>query len=285
VSSDPPEADQPEPRVPGERRPLSFLAAAGWTFAVSLTLGIVIQLCDDARPGASADLVTFTTAYVLTHLVALFVLLRIYEPESSIREVIGLRKTSVPAMLLALPLGAGAYPTMNALDDLVSRRFPLTEDETALVVKLVSAGTPSRRVFLVASLVFLLPLVEDVFFRGFLFGGLKKGRTLMMAVVGTALFYALAQGDVRSLPSALVLGLTLSWLRAHTGSLVPAMLAHAAYAAVPVVHLLLGQDPAHDTYPRALLLGGAVATILCAAAVHFAAAKDPRAALARLADG
>jgi membrane protease YdiL (CAAX protease family) len=280
--SSPPASDR---SGPGERRSISFLAAAGWTFALSLTLGIVVQLCEEARPGASADLVTFTTAYVLTHLVGLFVLLRIYEPAGSIREVIGLRKTSIVAIVLALPLGAGAYPSMDALDDLLARKFPLTDDETALLVKLVSTETPSRRAFLIASLVFLLPLAEDVFFRGFLFGGLKKGRTLTMAVLGTALFYALSQGDMRSLPSALVLGLTLAWLRAQTGSLVPAMLAHVGYAAVPAVHLLLGQDPAHDSYPRILVVAGAALTIGCAAAVHFGAARDPKAALARLADG
>jgi membrane protease YdiL (CAAX protease family) len=277
--------DDSEPRVPGERRSISFLAAAGWTYALWLTVGIVVQLCDEARPGAASDLVTFTAAYVVTHLIALFVLLRIYEPEGSIRAVTGLRKTSVLVTVLAVPLGAGAYPTMNALDGLMTRRLPLTEEETTFIVKLVSADTSSRRVFLVASLAFLVPLVEDIFFRGFLFGGVKKGRTLLISVVGTALFYALAQGDVRSFPSAFALGLTLTWLRAQTGSLIPAMLAHLAYAAVPVTHLLLGQDPVHDLYPRPLMLGGAALAIACAAAAHFIAAKDPRAIQARLADG
>jgi membrane protease YdiL (CAAX protease family) len=284
VTSDPPEDDS-EPRTPGERRPISFLAGAGWTFAVSLTLGIVVELCEELRPGATGDLVTFSAAYVLTHLVALFVLLRVYEPEGSIREVVGLRKTSVVACLLALPLGAGAYPTMNALDEMVARRFPITEDESALLTKLVTTGTPSRSAFLAVSLAFALPLVEDVFFRGFLFGGLKKGRTLLSAVMGTAIFYALAQGDPRSIGSALALGLTLSWLRAQTGSLIPAMLAHVAYAAIPVIHLLRSQDPLHDAYARPLLIGGAALTLACAAAVHFLAAKDPRALQNRLADG
>jgi membrane protease YdiL (CAAX protease family) len=284
VTSDPPEDDS-EPRIPGERRPLTLLAGVVWTFAVSMTFTIVVQLCEEARPGASADLVTFTAAYVLTYLVALFALLRIYEPDSSIREVIGLRKTSILAMVLAIPIGAGAYPTMNALDDLVSRRFPLTDEESEFLVKLVTTETPSRRVFLVASVAFLLPLVEDIFFRGFLFGGIKKGRTFLTAVVATAVFYSLAQGDSRALPSAFVVGLTLSWLRARTGSLIPAMLAHAAYAAVPVIHLLRGQDPAHDAYARPVLIGGAILAIVCAAGAHFASAKNQRAVLARLADG
>jgi membrane protease YdiL (CAAX protease family) len=284
VTSDPPE-DESEPQKPGERRQLTLLAGVVWTFAVSMTFAIVVQLCEEARPGAQGDLVTFTAAYVLTYLVALFAMLRMYEPEGSIREVIGLRKTSIVATLLAIPIGAGAYPTMNALDDLIARRFPMDDDASEFVAKLVTAETPSRRVFLVASVAFLLPLVEDIFFRGFLFGGIKKGRTFLTAVVATAVFYSLVQGDSRGLPSAFVVGLTLSWLRARTGSLIPAMLAHAAYAAVPVIHLLRGQDPAHDAYARPVLIGGAIAAIVCAVGAHFASAKDQRAVLARLADG
>ena len=124
----------------------------------------------------------------------------------------------------------------------------------------------------------VIPLAREVFFRGILFGELRRPRdargagdgagSTVIAVVGSALLFAVFSLDWRSMPTALVLGLSLGWLRARTGSLVAPVVAHLAFWAVEGIPILRGADPAADvTYPLRWIVGGAVVTLLALAAL------------------
>ena len=258
---------KPNPK-PTARKPMSFLGGAGWSIALWLGVSVAVQLTDEARPGARADLVSVTACHLFVHLGLLFALLRIYEPESPVREVLALRSVRWPVLPLAALAGAGCYPTLSLLDAYLSRNATLDDDDLEVLSRLTDAHTTGSRVALALSLVVVAPLAEELFFRGFLYGALRAGRPVVTALIGTAAYYALAHPDPFSFGSTLTLGLLVTWLRAETGSLVPAALAHAAYAAVPVARLLAGRDP--DTYARAWTLGGAAAAIVAAWLVRVA---------------
>jgi membrane protease YdiL (CAAX protease family) len=82
----------------------------------------------------------------------------------------------------------------------------------------------------------MAPFVEELFFRGFVFGLYQKRQPLWVAyVVSSALFTVLhlepGRMNVQQMAGLSVgvflLGALLAWLYQHTGSLFPGMLAHA----------------------------------------------------------
>jgi membrane protease YdiL (CAAX protease family) len=80
----------------------------------------------------------------------------------------------------------------------------------------------------------LVPFAEELFFRGLgvrvltIFGSL-------VAVVGTAVVFALAHGIPVAIPALGFFALLLGWLRLSTDSVWPCVLAHAAYNGVGVL--------------------------------------------------
>ena len=99
--------------------------------------------------------------------------------------------------------------------------------------------------------VVILPAVcEELFFRGWVlaaFAGAspRRGRAVAAVLLQAAAFAAFHLLPER-MPQTFVLGVVLGWITLTTGSLVPAILAHAAHNAVPLVLLALvadGRDP------------------------------------------
>lgn len=85
-------------------------------------------------------------------------------------------------------------------------------------------------------LVTLTPFAEELFFRGL---GVRVLGFLgsMGAIVGTALAFGLAHGILVALPSLVVFGVGLAWVRIRAESIWPGVIAHAAYNGVALALL------------------------------------------------
>jgi membrane protease YdiL (CAAX protease family) len=266
-------------------KPLSFLAAASWTVALTLLLGVAVAFTEMARAGASTDLVNVTACHALAYSLVLFVMLRLYAPAVSVRQALALRPASPLHAVLAAVAGAGLYPALSELDELFARRFPHSDEDVAAASKLLDATTTPGRVMLVVSLVMLMPVAEELFFRGMLFGGIKKGRTAPVAIGTTALCFMVSQQDPRGFASCLALGLLLGWLRAQSGSVVSSIAAHAAFFLVPILPIALGRPGAAEiTYSWRWMAAGIAAGALAALAASWLAARDRAARDASAAD-
>jgi uncharacterized protein len=104
----------------------------------------------------------------------------------------------------------------------------------------------------------LVPMVEETFFRGFLYGGLRgrfgaRGAMLISAIVFTALHLTLD----RFIP-ILVLGLILAWLYERTGSIVPGIFLHATNNAVALAAYLVVKNLNLPDVPLGILFGGLI---------------------------
>jgi membrane protease YdiL (CAAX protease family) len=82
------------------------------------------------------------------------------------------------------------------------------------------------------------PLVEELFFRGLLFGSLRPHRGFWPAALLTAISFGLGHGLVLGLPTALM-GLYFCWQVEQDDSLLPAFLLHAANNTAAVILALL----------------------------------------------
>ena len=91
--------------------------------------------------------------------------------------------------------------------------FPLGDTATAKTIMTVYA-------------VVLAPVIEEILFRGYLLGGLRRYGN-RFAVIASASLFALMHGNLSQFLSALCIGLLLGYARVRYGSLLVCMFAHA----------------------------------------------------------
>lgn len=138
-------------------------------------------------------------------------------------------------------------------------------------------------------LVALLPACgEEIFFRGWVLSACAgdrptRGRAVAAVSVQAAAFAAFHLLPER-LPQTFVLGLVLGWMTRRSGSILPAIVAHAAHNAVPLLMAGLADD-------RTAVVGAAPASIVAVAvgclgagAALFAAGTQRRGATNRCDD-
>ncbi|MFW6106387.1 MAG: CPBP family intramembrane glutamic endopeptidase [Desulfovermiculus sp.] len=96
------------------------------------------------------------------------------------------------------------------------------------------ADAPSPGLFIVAAVI-IAPLVEEIFFRGFLFAGLKKGFSWPTAMLISSGLFALLHLRPLAAPPIFILGLVFAFLYQKSGSIWPAVIIHALVNSLAVI--------------------------------------------------
>ncbi len=97
------------------------------------------------------------------------------------------------------------------------------------------ATTPGRVVLAILVMGVLAPLVEELVFRGLLYGYVEGRFGAMAALIVSSLAFAAAHVEPIHVALVLPIGVLLGWTRMRTGSLWPAIAAHVANNAVAVL--------------------------------------------------
>jgi membrane protease YdiL (CAAX protease family) len=86
-----------------------------------------------------------------------------------------------------------------------------------------------------ANLVIFAPAVEELFFRGWLYTGLRRRFGFGTTLFATALLFAAFHWEPRRMILVLPLAFALGFIREQTGSIAPTIALHAFYNLVIVV--------------------------------------------------
>jgi membrane protease YdiL (CAAX protease family) len=251
------------------------LAAALWTTALWVVENVCVGVTQAMRPGALSDVVNLGACTALATSLLVFVMVRVHARDVSLRATLGVVRPATLHVVLAIAAGAGLYPLLSTIDDLAQKRWPSQGDESETLAKLLAVPTMSARVALVVSAFVVIPLARELFFRGLVYGEVRRATSVRAATIASAAFYAASQLDWRTLPTTLVLGLALARLRERSGSVVAPIAAHFAYWAVVAVPILRGRDPMENfAYPTRWIVGGAVIAVLALAAVGIGSRRD-----------
>ena len=126
-------------------------------------------------------------------------------------------------------LGASLVVTVvyGVLVDLVDADFLSPPDISS---DIVFPGLAA--VFTFQALVVVTPVVEEVFFRGFVYSGLVPRLGIGWAIVASAVIFSLFHLAIGVLIPIFVTGLLFAWLYQRTGSLWPSIVAHAGQNAL-----------------------------------------------------
>jgi membrane protease YdiL (CAAX protease family) len=256
------ESTQPGPI----ERPMSPLAAALWSVALTMTVMVAVSVTESARPGAQTDIINLAACQVLATSLVVFAMVRWHAPDVSLRLTLGMRPLAPLRAPLAIAAGAGLFPLLSTIDDLVLKRWPLGDESAAESVhKLLFS---SSRVGLVVAGLVVVPIARELFFRGILYGGIRATAGMRAAIVATSVFYACSYLEPQQMPTAMILGVALAWLRERSGTVLAPVLAQLAYGAVEGVPILRGRDLEADfVYPTKWIAGGAVIAVLALAAI------------------
>jgi uncharacterized protein len=103
--------------------------------------------------------------------------------------------------------------------------------------------TPADVVTLAILVAIVVPIGEEIFFRGLTYGALRRRLGRHAAVLASAAFFAAAHLSLVTLLPILILGTILAYLYEYTGSLVPGMIAHAINNLAALVLFYLSPSP------------------------------------------
>lgn len=263
-------------------RPLSFLAAAAWTLIVAILVNAMLSVIESAHPGAFTDVVTFATCRLLAYSVVLFGILRVHQPESSIRKVLALRRPPAIMLLLGAMVGAGLAPGAMWLDGLVAKRYPPSPQDTEALERIFAAPTLGKQIAILVALALVMPVCDELFFGGALFTPLKKGRRAESVVLATAAYDTLGALGPREMASIFATALVLAWIRAVSGSVFPSLAGRVTFFGVQVVSLLFLHQ---EHLSGAMALGGVALAVASLAGIAAIGKRSARVLEARLQDG
>lgn len=90
----------------------------------------------------------------------------------------------------------------------------------------LNGASPELITFAIVQPVFITPFMEEIFFRGSLYGWLRGKLNSNLTILITATLFALYHPLIYLWPIALVFGLLSGWVREHTNSLTPFLIIH-----------------------------------------------------------
>jgi membrane protease YdiL (CAAX protease family) len=220
---------------------LTVLAAAG-TYGVIVSLAalrsaIAHVTLSEAATRISGDLVSLTLAQLIGMGGALFVGLRMFDPEASLREAVTASAVRTRTLVLCFLAGLCLqFPLAELANTLHAHVFgPDPLEQQLALQRLLEARNMREGVLVVSCIVALVPAIEEAFFRGFLLFGLERRYGAGLSLVASScLFGVMHLGAVPALyatAGGFVLGSVALWTR----SVFPGFALHAAVNAVPVL--------------------------------------------------
>ncbi|MDB4990067.1 MAG: Abortive infection protein [Myxococcaceae bacterium] len=210
----------------------------GLTLLVAALYGYLHELPGNAAMGhIQRDLAWLTLIQWLAMGTALVVGLKLFDPEAALPEALSLQP--VPSAVLGLCLLSGVclqFPLTelaNALHAYVFGPDPL-EHQLALQ-NMLEAHSLGHGILVVVCLAALVPLIEELLFRGLFLFGLERRYGPGFALLLSACFFGVVHLGAVPAVYATVAGLVLGALALHTRSIWPGVALHAAINAVPIV--------------------------------------------------
>lgn len=265
--------------------PLNALAATGWSLGITFLFLVFAFTMVKVRPGTENDLVSGVGCQAIAYLLGLFLILRVHAPDAGIRDFLGVRPTHWLFYPLAVALGGALQLPASALYGAVQR---WTHDSSTDTLPEIfrAAGWPQRAALALVVILFG-PMLEEMLFRGALFRPMLKVHRASLVIGVSATLFAIAHPSFQMyLPIGLV-GLALGMVRWASGSLVPGLLLHATFNAVPFYSMVAASragappDAMEAPVPVAALLASCGAVAILLAGVHLLGQHSRDASIAR----
>uniref|UniRef100_UPI003216540F CPBP family intramembrane glutamic endopeptidase n=1 Tax=uncultured Draconibacterium sp. TaxID=1573823 RepID=UPI003216540F len=150
----------------------------------------------------------------------------------------GIRKSKAPVLeifpvklfnpLVLIPVTTflwGAHNFLDVANEWVAKMIPAPPWFWELFSKIFEGDYGFTGAFIKVSVI--APIVEELIFRGLIFNGFRKNYNGFVAVIISALLFALFHLNPWQFPATFVLGILLGWLMLRTNNIFVAILGHS----------------------------------------------------------
>src|SRR5690606_20489700 len=215
-----------------------------WTFGSTLTLISGFQVIEALWPGSSSDLVTLGAVEALVYGSTVFLVWHVYANQRPIPVVLGLRRSHPMLPALGLGLGGTLQAPVDTLQYVVEWLFgPASEEQVLSRSLMLRAETELEAAMMMLSVAFLVPLVEELLFRGAFFGALRARMSAPMAALLTGASFVVCHVQPRIWLPLMAVAAVLSMLRVVSGSVLPGFALHLGFNAVTLALVVLRLVP------------------------------------------
>lgn len=152
-------------------------------------------------------------------------------------------------------LAALLHPAMVWLSLAIRAVYPLSEDVLAQLAPL-DGMLKTAPLWQAVLLIGMLPAVcEELAFRGFILGGLRRIGHKWIAIALAAALFGVAHGLLQQSLSAFLVGLVIGYIAVKTNSIWPAMVFHLVHNSLMVIvsRVSLGEASSHPFFSRLLV--------------------------------
>jgi membrane protease YdiL (CAAX protease family) len=196
---------------------------------------VLLGLASSFNSELASDQVSLGALSAVSFLLVTAALLARYPGGARLREAVGARPLQPMLLPLSLVIGLLAQAPAERLRDLVFKLFR-DQSQSEPVGLVLASHSRLESMALVLVLVGLVPFAEEVFFRGAIYGALRRSSySAQVSALVSAIGFTLAHVNLQLLIPIGFVALILSFLRASAGSLYPSLVAHMAFNALPVV--------------------------------------------------
>jgi CAAX protease family protein len=279
---DPAFPSMPPPAPDDGVKPMSLLGASMWALGAQIAFLWVLYFAASMREGAGYNLFGRIICQMVGFLLTLYAMLRVYAPEVRIRDFVAWRGTHLGFYPLGIVLGLSAtFPTYWLLG-IIEKRFPPPEQLFSWTDAFYQLTLPGQIAVAVGTIA-LGPLMEELIFRGALFRPLRQQYAAAPVVLVTAVLFAAVHLDPHRMFPLFLMGAVLGYVRWASGSLVPPLLLHMSFNAVPFVDLFRYDQPptTSEELPLQLLVGAGAALVIALLSTHVLARRSRQASAAR----
>jgi uncharacterized protein len=232
---------EPPEHPTSETTPFGWVEVTVWTLGALLLMVFSIGLIQSAHPDAALDMVTLSGTSSAVFLTLTAFLLGRHSNENSLQNALGLRSVPLWALVGCLVLGGLSQFPALFVADFTEHFFPIPEAEALERTAMLRPQGLPQAGLLAFFLTLLVPFAEEAFFRGALFGALRRsGRSALSAASATGSAFLLSHLDPHYWPALALVAASLSLLRAASGSLVPSLAFHIGFNAYTVATATFG---------------------------------------------
>jgi len=235
---------------------LSAVLALGWSLLLTLGLVSVAVLVGVVFGSSNLAVAVAGPAELLLMLPAARILARLYgDPEP--KKAFALGAVSPLELVLGASLGIILHLPAGYLGALVERRFPTPPELLHAQLQQLTPSSTPLALGMLLSVAVVVPFAEELFFRGALFGALRRSGPGLVASWTTSVAFALAHQEPRNWGPLLVVALTLGTLRSFGGSIWPGVALHAAFNAATLSFVFMNRPvevkPEEGSWPLAAI--------------------------------
>ncbi|HYQ31325.1 MAG TPA: CPBP family intramembrane glutamic endopeptidase [Polyangiaceae bacterium] len=182
-----------------------------------------------------------------------------------LRELLALRVVPFRSCLVAAALGVVLQFPSTLLANVIERFFPVPDSVLAHRLALITPHSIAHGVAIVLIVSLVGPCVEEFFFRGVLFGALRRGHSALLTMAVVSFCFVVAHMDLRLLLPLLPAAWVMAEVREHSGSIWPGLALHSGFNSLTLLGVFSGLSPTGKAPPVPPLL--AFLACLCAAAL------------------